>query len=166
MQFQQTLSTIESSAIFKQFKKKFPKAELVAGFFILDLLNNNNQKSLDYKSDSKIFTFQLDINNEITMKQDKLIQYSKFPPLQKISPNIKLDLNELPSIAQKQAEENNIKNKFEKIIAVLQIYEERQIWNLTCILDGFVILNILIDSNNSEIIKFERKSIADFVKKV
>ena len=167
MPFQKTLETINSSAIFKKFIKENPKAELVAGFFILDLLNNINQKSLDYKTPqtNKIFTFSLDKNNEVTMKEDKLIQDSNFPELQKISPNIKIDLNEIPSIAEKTALDNNIKQKFQKIIAVLQIHQGKQVWNLTCMLDGFVILNIIINSDTGQIMKFDRKSMADFIKK-
>ena len=56
-----------------------------------------------------------------------------------------------------------------KIIAVLQIHEhegeERQIWNLTCMLEGLQILHILVDSDSGDIIKFEKKSMMDFIKK-
>lgn len=166
MTFQQTLSTIESSVVFKNFIKEHPNAELVAGFFILDLLNNNNQRSLDYKVNSKIFTFSLNETNEITFKEDKVIEDSNLPKLQKISPNIRIDLNEIPSIAEKTALDNGVKSNFQKIIAVLQIHKEQQVWNLTCILDSFVILNILIDSDTSHVIKFSRKSMADFVRRV
>ena len=165
MNFTQTFEIIESSRVFKRFIKENPKAELCAGFFILDLLDKNNQRSLDYKINDKIFTFSLNENNEITFKEDKLIKDPKFPELQKISPNIKIDLNEVPSIAEKTAIENNVKNKFQKIIAVLQIHNNQQVWNLTCILDGFIILNILISSDTGQIIKFDKKTMADFVRR-
>jgi len=165
MNFTTTYETITQSKIFKDFINKNPKAELVAGFFILDFLSNDTKKSLDYKLDSKIFTFSLDLQNEITMREDKLIDKPGLPILTKISPNIKIDIDEIPSLAEKSAVENNIKSKFQKIIAVLQKHEENQIWNLTCMLDGLIILNILINSDTREIIKFERKSMMDFIKK-
>jgi len=169
MNFTTTYKTITSSKIFKDFISENPKAELVAGFFILDLLNNKNEKSLDYKFQNKIFTFSLNENNEITIKEDELINKPGIPKLTKISPNIKVDLDEIPSIAMKEAEKNNVRNKFQKIIAVLQNHEQEgnkiEIWNLTCVLDGLVILNILINSETGQIIKFERKSMADFIKK-
>jgi len=167
MNFKQTLETIESSAVFKDFMQKNPNAELCAGFFIFDFLTNDIKKSLDYKTkeQDKIFTFDLDKNNEVVMKQDKLINDPRLPRLEKIKPETKIDLNEIPSIAQKQAEENNITAKFQKIIAVLQNHENQQIWNLTCMLDSFIILNILINSDTGETIKFDRKSMADFIKK-
>ena len=75
------------------------------------------------------------------------------------------------SYAGVQALDNGINSKLSKIIAVLQKFKKegednpRQIWNLTCMLEGLIILNILIDANLGEVIKFERKSIMDLVKK-
>ncbi len=168
MTFQQLISTIESSAVFKKLINENPNIELVAGFFILDFISNDEKKSLDYKipNTDKIFTFELDKNNEVTMKQDKLIDEPNFPKLEKIQPNTNIEVDELRSIAEKQALENNIKAKFHKIIAVLQIYKNQQVWNLTCMLEGLIILNILINCNTEEVVKFDRKSMTDFIKKV
>ncbi len=165
MNFTTTFKTITQSKIFQQFQKQHQEAELVAGFFILDFLDSNNQRSLDYKSDSEIFTFSLNQQNEITIKQDKLIKNPKFPELTKISASIKIDLDSIPSIAEQEALNRSIKNKFQKIIAVLQMHNNQQIWNLTCMLEGLIILNILISSDTRDIIKFEKRSLADFVKK-
>jgi hypothetical protein len=168
MSFQQVLSIVESSEVFKRFKKQNSNAKLVAGFFVLDFLSNDEKKSLDYKiqETNKIFTFELDKNNEVVMKQDKLIDSPNIPQLQEIQPSTRIEVEELRAIAEKQAIENNIKAKFHKIIAVLQKHNQEQIWNLTCMLEGLIILNILINCDNGNIIKFERKSMMDFVKKV
>ncbi|MEK6935272.1 MAG: hypothetical protein AABW67_00635 [Nanoarchaeota archaeon] len=166
MDFKTTFKTITNSDVFLDFKKKYQNAELVAGFFILDFLNNNNnQKSLDYKKGENIYTFSINERKEISLTEDKLIEDNTKPPLTKISSDIIIDLDEIPSIAEQQAEKYNIKSKFQKIIAVLQIYDNKQVWNLTCILEGLIILNILIDSETEEIVKFDRKSMADFVRK-
>jgi len=161
MDFITTYKTITESDIFKSFIEYNKEAELVAGFFIIDLVQGNNQRSLDYKLQEKIFTFSLNEISEITMREDELMQSDK--PLEKISPDIKIDLDEIPGIAEKEALKNNIKNKFEKIIAVLQLHEGKDAWNLTCMLDGLVIINILIDSETGEIIKFDKRSITDFI---
>ena len=163
MNFISTYKIIAESDIFKSFIKNNPEAELVAGFFILDLLENNNQRSLDYKIQQKIFTFSLNENNEITMREDELIQSDK--PLEKIYSDIRIDLDEVSNIAEKEAIKNNIRNKFQKIIAILQLHEGKEVWNLTCMLDNLIILNIIIDSETREIIKFDRKSMADFIVK-
>lgn len=167
MTLQQIHSTIESSAVFKKLKQENPNIELVAGFFVLDFISNDEKKTLDYKipQTDKIFTFELDKNNEVVMKQDKLISDPNLPKLQEIQPYTKTEVEELRSIAEKQALENNIKSRFHKIIAVLQMHNNQQVWNLTCMLEGLIILNILIDCETEDIIKFDRKSMMDFVKK-
>ena len=167
MTLQQTFETIESSAVFKKFIKENSNAELVAGFFILDFISNDTKKSLDYKipQTDKIFTFELDKNNEVILKQDKLINDPNLPKLQKIQPSTRIEIEELRAIAEKQALKHNIQSKFHKIIAVLQMHNTQQIWNLTCMLEGLTILNILIDCDTGYIIKFDKKTIMDFVKR-
>ena len=164
MTFQQTYKTLTESKVFQNFKKDFPDAKLIAGFFILDFMSNDTKESLDYKTDSRIFTFEIK-NEDITMREDKLINDPSKPALTEISPNIKIDLDEIPSIAQQEAEKNNIHAKFHKIISVLQMHEDKEVWNLTCMLDGLQILHVLIDANSKEVIKFEKKSMMDFIKK-
>ncbi len=171
MTFKQTLERIETSKTFLNFKKQHPDAKLCAGFFILDFLSNDNKNTLDYKTGDKIFTFELAENNDITMREDKLIKGSGHPPLEEIKPEIKVEVDELKSLTGVAALDNGISAKFHKIIAVLQLYkpnkddDNKQIWNLTCMLEQLIILNILLDADTSEIIKFERKSIMDIIKK-
>jgi len=168
MPFNQIYSTIESSAVFKKFIKENSNAELIAGFFVLDFISNDEKKSLDYKipQTTKIFTFELDRNNEVTLKQDKLINDPNLPKLQKIQPSTRIEIEELRAIAEKQALKHNIQSKFHKIIAVLQMHNTQQVWNLTCMLKGLIILNILINCDTGDIIKFDKKTMMDFVKKV
>lgn len=163
--FASILEIVESSKIFKDLKEKNPGLELVAGFFILDLLGGINERSLDYKLDEKIFTFSLDNDDELIVREDTVIKDPRFPALEKIMPRIKIDLDKIPFLAKKAAFENKLDREFQKIIAILQIYEKKQVWNLTCILDGLVIINIVLDSDSGKLLKFEKKNIADFIKK-
>lgn len=167
MAFKSTLEAVESSEIFQNFLKENPDAELCAGFFIIDFVSNDNKKSIDYKTSDKIFTFDLRDDGRVMISEDKLISLEncKFPKLEKIDREIKIEVDELKGIAGVRALDEGISAKLNKIIAVLQKYNNRQIWNLTCMLDGLIILNILIDSNSGEIIKFERKSMMDLVRK-
>lgn len=165
MIFKQTFETIQNSKIFQKFIKENPDAELVAGFFILDFLSNDTKKSLDYKVEDKIFTFDLNNKNEIIMKEDKLIDNPKFPKLEKINSEIKVEVDEIKSIVGTKALDEGISSKFQKVIAVLQLHEGKQIWNLTCMLEGLIVLHVLIDSEIGEILKFERKNMMDFIKR-
>ena len=164
MSFTQLHQKIQTSSEFQNFKQQHPQAQLIAGFFILDFLSNDNKETLDYKTEKDIFTFTLK-NNQIQINKDKLINDPNTPPLTQIQPQVKLDTQELKNIVQTQAQNNNIQAKLNKIIAVLQTHNQQQIWNLTCMRDNLIILNIHIDSNTSEVLKFERKSMMDLIKR-
>ncbi|MEK6914531.1 MAG: hypothetical protein AABW83_02665 [Nanoarchaeota archaeon] len=169
MSFKETLKKVESSEDYKSFIKDHPNAELCTGFFILDFLSNDDKNSIDYKEEDKIFTFN--VNEKVQMQEDKLINLDNVPKLEPIISEIKIELEELKTIAQEKAHEEGIGAKFNKIIAILQNYndpetkEKNQIWNLTCMLDQLIILHVLIDSQTGKIIKFERKSFMDLIKR-
>ncbi len=167
MTFKETLEKIKASETFKGFIKENPDAELCSGFFIIDFFGNDNKKSLDYKVSEKIFSFSVDDFGKVKMIEDKLIEERgvKFPKLEKIEPSVNVDLDELKSISGIKALDEGISAKFSKIIAVLQKHEGKQIWNLTCMLEGLIILHVLIDANSGDIIKFERKSMMDLIRK-
>ena len=167
--FKQTLEKIENSKVFKNFKEKHPNAELCAGFFIIDFLSNDNKKSIDYKTENKIFTFDLNKNDEIFINEDKLIDNADYPKLMPIKPEAKIEINDLKGIVGIETLERGISAKIHKIVAVLQMHkeadEEKQIWNLTCMLENLIILHILVDAETGKVIKFERKSMMDMIRK-
>jgi len=173
MNFKETLQKIEESQAFTNFKQQNPNSELCAGFFILDFLESNDTKqSIDYKTEDNIFTFDINKHGEIFMKQDRLLDESTRPKLKKIPEEIKVEVDELKGIVGIETLENGISAKLHKIIAVLQNYkgpitneEDKIVWNLTCMLDGLIILNIIIDADTGKVLKFERKSMMDMIKK-
>ena len=169
MSFKETYEKITGSEVFNKFINENPQAELCAGFFILDFISNDSKKSLDYKVNDKIYTFDLKDDGYVKMTEDKLIDLPNAPPLLKITPVVKTEVEELKGLAGFEALEKGISAKFNKIIAVLQKTKrddkELQVWNLTCMLDGLIILNILIDSETGDIISFVRKSFMDLIKK-
>lgn len=162
--FESLVENIENSDAFKQFKNKNPDAELCAGFFVLDYQNQANQQQLDYCfSDGKIFTFILD--KEITIKEAETIEGQEQKKLGKLNKDIKADLDDIEKILENEFQARKIGKKINKTIAILQIYEGKQIWNLTLMLEGFAMIQCHIDSFSGEILKFEQKSMFDFVKK-
>lgn len=165
MNFNELYKKVNDSEVFKDFINKNPTAELCAGFFIIDFMSNDEKSSIDYKIDDKIFTFEY--KDKVKINEDRMLEIpdKTFPQLEAISPEIKVEVNELKSISGIKALDEGINAKFNKIIAVLQKYNHKQIWNLTCMLDGLIILNIHIDSISGEILKFERKSMMDLVRK-
>lgn len=166
MNFNELYKVVEKSKQYKDFIKKNPDAELCAAFFVLDFDSEDNKQSLDFKVGEKIFTFDYSMD-KIIVKEDKLLEVKgkEFPKLEKISGKIKVEVDELKSIAGLKAFDEGIAAKFQKIIAVLQNHSNKQFWNLTCIMQGLLILNILIDSESGKVLKFEKRSMMDIVKK-
>ena len=165
MNFSQTLEAIEKSKEFKEFKKEHEDDYLCAGFFVLDFEQGINQQQLDYSlKDGTIFTFSLS-ENEIVVKEAETIEGKK-QKLPELNKEVKIDLENLKEIAEKRKEKEGIENRITKIIAILQKHEDKQIWNLTCMMEGFGILQVHINSETGEILKFEKRNLFDFVKKV
>ncbi|MBD3252596.1 hypothetical protein GF386_02605 [Candidatus Pacearchaeota archaeon] len=165
MKFKEIYEKIQQSKIFKDFIEKNPEAEFCAGFFVMDFLSNDNKSSVDYKVGEKIFTFDLTKDDDVLIKEDRLMDIPDVPKLTKIKPEVKIELDELKSIAGVQALDHGISAKMHKIIAVLQNYEGKQAWNLTCVFDQLIILHIIIDSETGEILKYERRSMMDLIRK-
>jgi hypothetical protein len=166
--FKETLDAIKKSDEFKEFKKKNPKAEICGGFFILDYVSNDNKTSIDYLLGESVFSFTLKDSGKVYLDEnryDHLPDDPKFPKLIPIDPNISIELDDLKSIAGTKKLDEGISAKFNKIIAVLQSKDGKSIWNLTCMMEELIILNILIDAKTGEIIKFERKSMMDLIKR-
>jgi len=161
MNFTSTLEKIEKSKTFKNFKEKNKTAKLCAGFFVL---GKGPQQQLDYcLEDSRIFTFILNEVGEVIVKEAEVMKKQSLPAIEK---NIKVDLEDAQEILKEQIKEKKIPNKLNKIIAVLQKNENKQIWNLNCVLSGMEILRVHIDTESGDVLKFEKKSMFEFIKKV
>ena len=160
LSFALTLKQIEESDAFKNFKEKNEEAYLCAGFFIIDYQAGKDQQQLDYSlKNGKIFTFLLD--KEVQFKEAETIKTEKLP---KISSSIKVDLAEVEEIVGKKLKDD--KTKINKIIAVLQKDKDKEIWNLSCMMEGFGILQVHIDAESGEVLKFEKRNMFDFVKQI
>ena len=160
MNFKEALSRVEKSKEFDNFKKQHPKAYLCAGFFVLDFETENSTQQLDYQLEEKIATFS--VNNEVKIKIQETTKQKKLDKL--IKPEIEID--KLRKIADKELEKKKIVSKLNKIIAILQMYESKCIWNLTCMLESFAMLRVHVDAISGEVLKSEKASLFDFVKKV
>jgi len=162
--FSSTLEEIEGSEAFKKFKEKNKDAKLCAGFFVIDYQQGQGQKQLDYCLDNKdIHTFIVD--KEIQMKKAETIEGMK-QDLPELNKEMQVDIDDVEKILQDKIGQEKITKKLLKVIAVLQVHENKQIWNLNCMLEGMDILRIHIDTQTGDIIRFEKRNMMEFVKKV
>lgn len=153
------IEKLKSSEVFQQYKEKNPSAYFFAGFFSLDLKTNNHQYDLDY-SDEKGSITAFSLSEGITMKEVESMA-NNIP--KQIKDELKVDIDNMQEIAEKEAE--NKKMKLEKIIAILQNYNEKVIWNLTC-MQGMKILRMKIDSSTGDILQSETLNLFDIAKRI
>ena len=160
MNFKEALEKLEKSSEFLKFRKENPKAYLCAGFFVLDFESNQDTQQIDFQCEEKIAAFS--VAKEISIKMEETADKKKVPS---IKPEIKIDVDEMQKIAGREIEKNKISTKLNKIIAILQMHDEKQIWNLTCIFASLVMLRLHIDAFSGNVLRADKSSLFDFVQK-
>jgi len=163
MKIKPYVNKLNNSKEYKDFQNKYSDAFLVAGFFILDYETGNNLHQIDYyiPSEKKIAAFTLD--NGVTMQL--LDTMSKAVP-EKLDIQTNIDLDALYGILEDEMKNRNITEEIKKIIAVVQNINGKKIWNLNCILSGMGILKAHVDDESQTVLKMEKSSIIDYLKKV
>lgn len=164
MKIQPYVEKLEKSREFKDFNSKYPDAFLVAGFFVLDLEEGNNVHQVDFyvPSQKKIAAFALD--GAVTVKLLEMLAGKKKP--EKLNLKTKIDLDALPGILTDEMRNRGMSEEIRKIIAVIQNVDGKKIWNLNCVLSGMEILKSHIDDDSKTVLKIEKTSILEIMKKI
>jgi len=154
---------LEQSETYKNFKVKYPDSFLVAGFFVLDLEEKRNVHQIDFyvPKEKKIAAFTLD--GEITLK---LLETMNDKVPEKLDLETNIDLDALQGILTDEMRNRGISEDIRKIIAVVQNIEGKRIWNLNCVLTGMEILKSHVEDESKSVLKIEKSSIMDIMKKM
>lgn len=163
MKLQPYIEKLYSSSEYKQFTKKYNDAFLVAGFFVLDLEFGKNIHQIDFyiPSQKKFAAFTLDegINIQILdMMGDNMPE--------KMNIETKIDLDSLNGIIEDEMKNRNMTEEIKKIIAVIQNVKGKKIWNINCVLSGMEILKTHIEDASQTILKMEKISFSEIMKKI
>jgi hypothetical protein len=163
MKIQPYVERLEKSKEYKDFRKEHKSAFLSAGFFVLDFEEKKNVHQLDFyvPNKNKMAAFTLD--NGIKMQLLDLVQ-EKTP--EKLDIKVKTDLDALYGILEDEMKNRNMTENIKKIVAVLQNIDGKRLWNLTCILSGMEILRSHVDDETRSVLKMEKFSMMDLMKKV
>ena len=163
MKIKPYVNKLHNSKEYKDFTRKHSDAFVIAGFFILDLENKKNIHQIDYyvPSSKKVAAFTLD--GGVTLQMLALMN-SKVP--EKLDITTKVDLDALHGILEDEMKNRNITDEVKKIIAVLQSVDGKKVWNLNCVLTGMGILRAHVDDDSRTVLKMEKASIMDYLKKV
>jgi len=161
MKFEHYKARVEESKEFKKFREKHKKAYLCAGFFVLDFETGKNMHQVDYYlPNGKIATFILEEGVNLKISEQALKK-----ELPQIKAEIKTDLDALKGIVEDEMKNRTVTERIKKIIAVLHILDNKVVWNLQCILDGLALLNVHVDDSDKSVLKFEKHSLMDLIKK-
>lgn len=154
---------LNSSKQYKEFKQKYPDSFIAAGFFILDLDMGQNIHQIDFfiPSQKKFAAFSLDDK----IKFQVLESVTDKKP-EKLDIKTNTDLDELKGILQDEMKNKSMTEDIKKIIAVLQNIQGKKVWNLNCVLSGMEILKAHIDDESKTILRMEKVSLMDIMKKI
>jgi hypothetical protein len=157
------IDKLNHSEQFKDFQKKFNDAFIVAGFFIIDYEAGKNTHQIDYyiPSKKKVAAFTLD--GQVTFQLLDMMN-NKVP--EKLDMKTNVDLDQIHGILEDEMKNRSITEQIKKIIAVVQSLDGKKIWNLSCILSGMGILTAHVEDESRSVLKMEKKSMMDIMKKL
>ena len=163
MKLQPYVTRLNESKEFKTFSKEHKDAFVAAGFFVIDFESGKNVHQIDYyvPSKKKVAAFTLDKGIRLQM-MDMLNE--KAP--EKLDLQTKIDLATIKGILQDEMHNRNITEDIKKIIAIIQNLDGKKIWNVTCMLSGMELLRAHVEDSTESILKMERVSMLDIIKKV
>lgn len=155
---------LSASKEYKDFQKSYSDSFMIAGFFILDFETGKSLHQIDYyvPSEKKIAAFTLDKGVMVQMLD---MMNAKLVP-EKLDINTNVDLDALKGILEDEMKNRSITEEVKKIIAILQTVNGKKIWNLNCVLSGMTILKAHVDDESQTVLKMEKSSIMDYIKKM
>lgn len=163
MKIQPYVQKLQASPVYKDFQVKFKDAFLVAGFFVIDFETGANVHQIDYYVPSKkkfaAFTLDKAVQMQIMNAMDK-----RTPEVMDMKTNI--DLDALHGIITDEMKNRSITQSIKKMIAVVQNQKGNKVWNVNCILSGMDILRVHVDDASQTILKMDRASILEYMKRV
>ncbi len=151
---------LESSDIFKEFKKENPKSYLCSAFIVVDKEGKDNKIHLDYFIPETREMVSFHLNEEVS--KVPLETYDDKTP-EKISLEDSLSFKEIEEIIENKMKAENLSNKIQKIILSLQKLNDEDILAGTVFITMLGMIKIKIDAKNKNVIDFEKKSLMDIM---
>ena len=164
MKIQPYIHKLESSQTYKNFIKNHAESFLIAGFFVLDYETGTNIHQIDYYVTSKKQVAAFNLDGEVEVKLLDMMSKEKIP--QRLEIKTKVDLDAIKGILEDEMKNRNITETIKKCVAVIQMVDNKKIWVLNCVLSGMEILKAHVDDESRTVLKMERASMLDYVKKM
>jgi len=155
---------LSASKEYRDFQKEHSDSFMIAGFFILDFESGKSLHQIDYYVPSKKKIAAFTIDKGVVMQMLDMMN-SKMTP-EKLDIKTNIDLDALQGILEDEMKNRSITEEIKKIIAILQTVDGKKIWNLNCVLSGMNILKAHIDDDSQTVLKMEKSSIMDYIKRM
>lgn len=168
MDISQFIKKINGSVQFKEFIKEDPTAYLCSFFFVRDFLEKKDQTQVDFYSPKKenIFSLKIEENGNIENAENKTaetISHKRLVP-EKIQKKIKLKIDDLKPLLEKEMKKEGINNDLQKILVYLVSVNGNILWNCTGFLKGLAILQAIIEDKTGKVASIQKKSFFDMLK--
>lgn len=164
MKIQPYVQKLENSQKYKKFKEDYHDSFLVAGFFVLDYESGMNVHQIDYYVPSKKKVAAFNLDGEVEVRLLDMMQKEKVP--EKLDLKTKIDLDALKGILEDEMKNRNITESVKKCVAVIQTLNGKKLWVLNCVLSGMEILKAHVDDESRTVLKMEKASMLDYIKKL
>ncbi len=164
MKIQPYVQKLENSVKYKDFKKEYSDSFIVAGFFVLDYETGVNIHQIDYYVPSKKKVAAFNLDGEVEVRLLDMMQKEKVP--EKLDLKTKIDLDALKGILEDEMKNRNITENVKKCVAVIQTLNGKKLWVLNCVLSGMEILKAHVDDDSRMVLKMEKASMLDYIKKL
>lgn len=164
MKIQPYIHKLESSQAYKNFIKGHAESFLIAGFFVLDYETGTNIHQIDYYVPSKKQVAAFNLDGEVEVKLLDMMSKEKIP--QRLDIKTKIDLDAIKGILEDEMKNRSITETIKKCVAVIQMVDNKKIWVLNCVLSGMEILKAHVDDESRTVLKMERASMLDYVKRM
>jgi hypothetical protein len=161
------IKRVKESKQFKELMEEDPKAYLCSLFFLMDFNEKRSETQVDFYSPKhkNIISFKVGKGVErIPLgKKAETISHKKFIPKQ-LDENIKTDVDEIKQILVDEMRNRDMAYEIEKIIAFLNIADDRVMWNCTGFLKGLGLLQAHVEDSSSSVLFMEKKSFFDMIR--
>lgn len=161
MNLQFYLEKMQDSEVYKKFMKENPRAFLCSAFFLINKEDKNqkNQQHFDFflPKQKKMFSFKLEDNEMVPVDMITVVP-------EEISMNCDFDFNEMEKLIADKIDEENIREKVQKMFLSLQRKEGKDFLICTVFISKLGLLRINIDIPEKKVTDFEKKSFFDMLK--
>ena len=149
--------------------KEDPKAYLCSLFFVRDFNGPQNEVQVDFYSPKtkKIISFKIDkeVERAPLGKNAETLTHKKFVP-KSLKEKIKMDIDEIKPTILDEMHNRGMTYEIEKVLAFLNVTDERVMWNCTAFLKGLGLVQAHVEDSTGTVLFMDKKSLFDILKRV